>query len=122
MSVFEEKQRKICEKFHVSFRPVDEEMKLGVARNFDCKNMPLNGLRHNAQGDTSGWYIWSGSEEIPKDDPDFFQPLHIKHLCERCPLLLEYLALPPGSRFLISPQEDYFDVWQDDSLLDTGLI
>jgi hypothetical protein len=34
---------------------------------------------------------------------------------EWAPLILKYLGLPPGSRFLIT--DDYEDVWEDKSLL-----
>ena len=74
---------------------------------------PINGLRHEPVGDTNGWYIWAGPEL--SQDPDFFTPLHVHHLGEWCPQVLPYLALPPGSRFLIA--EGYEDVWHDEALL-----
>jgi hypothetical protein len=49
-------------------------------------------------------------------DPDFFVPLHQGHLVERVPEVADYLALPPGSRFLLTPE--FVDVWKDPSLLD----
>lgn len=63
---------------------------------------------------TTGWYIWAGEEF--STDPDFFVPLHVKHLNEWCPVVLKYLSLAPGWRFLVT--NDYEDVWQDKSLLD----
>ena len=78
--------------------------------------MPINGLRHQRDGDSSGWYIWAGGE--PSQDPDLFKPLHIEHLTDWCPSVLPYLGLPPGSRFQIAPQHE--DVWQDESLLSPG--
>jgi len=74
-----------------------------------------NGLRHEPEGDTSGWYIWAG--EDLSEDPDFFVPLHVEHLAQWCPAAIPYLALPPGWRFLVAP--GYEDVWHDDSLLHT---
>ncbi len=75
--------------------------------------MPVNGLPHKPEGDTSGWYIWAG--EQLSDDPGFFVPLHVEHLAEWCPAAIPYLALPPGWRFLVAT--GYEDVWPDQSLL-----
>ena len=75
---------------------------------------PLNGMRVRPVGKTSGWYLWGG--ETLSKDPNFFQPLHVAHLAERCPKALPYLALPPGWRFLLG-DDDYVDTWQDSSLL-----
>ena len=55
--------------------------------------LPVNGLRHWPEGDTSGWYIWAGEYS---EDPDFFKPLHIEHLMEWCPWVEKYLGLAPG--------------------------
>ena len=76
--------------------------------------MPINGLRHTPEGDTTGWYIWAG--ENFSQEPGFFEPLHVSHLSEWCHLVLKYLGLPPGSRFLIT-DIGYEDVWFDESLL-----
>ncbi len=75
----------------------------------------MNGLRHQPEQGTTGWFIWAG--EDLSDDPDFFVPLHAKHLAEWCPEVLVYLALPPGWRFLLAP--DHEDVWQDNTLLNS---
>lgn len=72
----------------------------------------MNGLRHRRQSDTSGWYIWGG---VYSEKPDFFVPLHAKHLNERCPEITKLLGLPPGYRFLLVG--DYLDIWYDASLL-----
>ncbi|MEQ1698563.1 MAG: hypothetical protein ABMA25_00550 [Ilumatobacteraceae bacterium] len=76
--------------------------------------VPLNGLRHPPEGDTTGWYLWAG-EELSQED-DFFVPLHVEHLVQWCPDALPSLGLPPGWRFLIAP--GYEDGWYDESLLD----
>jgi hypothetical protein len=75
--------------------------------------LPINGLRHRAEGGTSGWYFWLGEES--SSDPDFFSPLHAGHLKQQCPEIIKFLGLPPGYRFLIV--EDYLDVWFDESLV-----
>lgn len=92
--------------------PLPQE-KVGVARNVRGSLWPLNGLRHPAAGDASGWYIWAGEELSGRDD--FFVPLHVSHLQDWRPEVLPYLDLPPGWRFLIAP--GYEDVWFDESLL-----
>jgi hypothetical protein len=75
---------------------------------------PVNGLRHTPTGDTNGWYIWAGDEL--SDSPDFFLPLHVEHVADWRDRIADYLALPPGWRFLIAP--DHEDVWFDKSLLE----
>jgi hypothetical protein len=47
---------------------------------------------------------------------DFFKPLHVSHIPEWAPLVLKYLGLPPGYRFLID-EKGYEDVWEDKSLI-----
>lgn len=111
----EEQQQRVCARYGVEFTPPSSQLKVGIARNVREGILPLNGLRHPPVGDTSGWYIWAGEE--PSADPDFFVPLHIEHLPEWCPLVIPYLGLPPGWRFLVT--DDYEDVWEDSSLLMT---
>jgi hypothetical protein len=95
------------------FTPPAPNSKIGIALNVRQDIVPINGLRHPPQVDTNGWYIWKG-EEISQDD-DFFKPLHIEHMPDWCPVILDYLALPPGWRFLIAGA--YVDVWFDPDLL-----
>jgi hypothetical protein len=111
----EEEQIRLCKKFGVEFRPSPEDLKVGVARNVRSGIRPINGLRHPPTESTTGWFIWAGEDFSTA--PDFFVPLHAKHLEEWCPAVLKYLGLPPGWRFLIA--DGYEDVWYDDSLLDT---
>jgi hypothetical protein len=88
-------------------------MKVGIARNVRDGLLPINGLRHPIEGETTGWYIWAG--EDLSTDPDFFVPLHAAHLREWCPAAVRFLGLPPGWRFLVA--DSYEDVWEDSSLL-----
>jgi hypothetical protein len=106
-------QKEICEKYGVVHFPSPANLKVGIALNVRDGIMPINGLRHPPEGDTTGWYIWSG-EELSAD-PAFFKPLHVEHLSDWCPSVQKYLGLPPGWRFLITG--DYEDVWFDESLL-----
>ena len=74
---------------------------------------PVHGLRHMPEGQSNGWYVWTG--DLSQDE-DFFQPLHADHLLDRCPEVAPLLDLPPGSRFLLAP--GHLDTWRDPSLLD----
>jgi hypothetical protein len=87
--------------------------KVGIARNVLEGLLPLNGLRHPPEGDSTGWYIWAG--EVLSSADDFFAPLHVAHLNERCPEIVRFLGLPPGWRFLIAGSIE--DVWFDPALL-----
>ncbi|MBD2769593.1 hypothetical protein IC235_17020 [Hymenobacter sp. BT664] len=109
-----EEQKLICLKYNTEYYAVDSELKIGISKGALAGVMPLNGLRHPIEGDTSGWYIWGGEEF--SDDPDFFLPFHLSHITEILPRIAKYLALPPGWRFLVAPH-DYEDVWYEEKLL-----
>jgi hypothetical protein len=113
MSSLSNEQRKICLKFGASCLLSDDRLKIGISKTFDPAQFPINGLRHPPEGDTTGWYIWSG-EEFPTDDGSFVA-LHAFHLNDRCPEIVKYFGLGPGWRFLVAP--GYEDVWFDPSLL-----
>lgn len=90
--------------------------KLGASRslvNGDWE-WPVHGLRHPPDGDTSGWYVWTGEFS---DSSDFFVPWHHSHLIAACLQTERLLALPPGTRFLIAPGHE--DVWDDPELLNS---
>lgn len=108
-----DEQMAICKKYKAEFCESPSFLKIGISKNVREGARPINGLRHPAANDTTGWYIWGGEEY--SEDPDFFVPLHVEHLREWCPMILKYLGLPPGWRFLLT--EDYEDVWQDEALL-----
>ncbi len=109
-------QKEICNKYGFKFEPCDLDLKVGVSIDIKEKgiSMPIHALRHPAQGDTTGWYIWSGDYN---EDEDFFKPMHASHLKEHCPLILPYLGLASGCRVLIAENGNYVDVWEDLSLL-----
>jgi hypothetical protein len=107
-------QRRLCAQHGVPFVEAPEHLKVGISSNVRSGLRPIHGLRHPPQGDTTGWYLWAGDE--PSTAADFFQPLHVSHLAEWCPLALKFLGLPPGWRFLVA--EGHEDVWGDPSLLD----
>lgn len=106
-------QRQVCRRFNVDAEPPAQGTKLGVALNVRGEGLPLHGLRHPPEGGTNGWYLW---RDEYSDYPEFFVPIHVEHLGEWCPDAVPYLALPPGWRFLLTP--DYEDVWFDVTLLE----
>jgi hypothetical protein len=107
-------QKRVCQNFGADFLQCEEFLKVGISRDFDRGQFPINGLRHPPEGDTTGWYIWSGEDF--SEAPDFFVALHALHLHDRSPEILKDLGLAPGWRFLIAP--DYEDVWFDAKLLE----
>lgn len=110
-----EDQINICKKYGVDGCATTTTLKVGIANNVKNKALyPVNGMRHNPDGDTTGWYIWAGTEFY--EEPDFFVPLHVEHIENWRPEILKYLALPPGYRFLIG-ENNYEDVWFDETLL-----
>lgn len=106
-------QKEICIKYGAKFINCDLKLKIGISQNVKSDLRPINGMRINPENGTCGWYIWAGEE--CSDAPDFFVPLHAEHLEQWAPLVLKYLGLPPGWRFLVT--EEYEDVWEDDLLL-----
>ena len=106
-------QRAVCEEHGATYTPCDPSAKIGISSGALRRDLPLNGLRHQAHGGTTGWYIWGG-EELGTS-PDFFRPMHVHHLGDQIPEILPYLGLPPGWRFLVTPETE--DVWLDESLL-----
>lgn len=113
MNNLNEEQQLICKKYSASYEKCDLELKIGVSLSVKNGERPIHGLRIRAENGTSGWYIWAGEWS---NEPDFFVPLHGVHLHDWAPIVLPYLGLPNGWRFLVS--EDYEDVWQDLGILE----
>jgi hypothetical protein len=116
MALSTDEQVQVCRRFGSQVHVPLPNAKVGIALK-TLGQRPLNALRHPPEGDTSGWYIWGG--ENLSSDPAFFEPLHVSHLSEYCPTLLPYLALAPGWRVLLAPQQE--EVWYDQSLLKTDV-
>ncbi|HEY1876466.1 MAG TPA: hypothetical protein VGG66_03315 [Rhizomicrobium sp.] len=106
-------QKTLCAKYGAQYLPCDDYLKIGISKNFDSTIFPINGIRHSPARDTTGWYIWSGEQF--SSEPDFFVPIHLLHLNDRCSEIVKYLGLGPGWRFLFSPNQE--DVWFDEPLL-----
>lgn len=111
-STLEDRQRAVCDQFGLAFLACTPEERIGLAPNVTDATRQLNGLRVAPQGDASGWYIWAGGEL--DDTPDFYIPLRAQSLQTWAPLVLPYLGLPPGARFLL--RDDCVQVWLDHSL------
>jgi hypothetical protein len=110
----ESEQISVCRQQGANYVPASLESKLGFSFETEAE-VPTNGLRHSPQGDTNGWYIWGG--KTFSTAPEFFSPLHTRHMLNRKPEIVRFLGLPPGYRFLVDG--DYVDVWFDSSLLDS---
>ena len=110
----QEIQKAVCSRFEAPYYGCDLSLKVGISKAVKEGVRPLNGMRIKPEGDTCGWYIWAGVEF--SEAPDFFVPLHASHVSEWAPLIVPYLGLPPGWRFLVT--EEYEDVWKDPKLID----
>ena len=107
-----EAQESLCKAQGSAFMPVEGTDKVGLAVA-TLGLAPINGLRHPLSGDTTGWYIWCGEQF--SESADFFYPICVDHLIEKLPSVADFLALPPGYRFLMA--DGYRDIWLDASLL-----
>jgi hypothetical protein len=108
MDPWEQAQLEMCRRFGVTPLPCLPSEKVGIARNVREGVMPIHGMRIAPEGGTCGWYIYAG--EVMSEDEDFFVPLHVAHLASWSTLVIPYLSLPPGWRFLVT--DVYEDVWQ----------
>lgn len=112
-NAIEEIQRAQCRKSGTKYFECCLTDKVGIALNVSENAVQIHGLRHPPEAQTTGWFIWAGTDL--SSDEDFFKPLHAEHLVELCPQVIKFLGLPPGWRFLKAG--DYEDVWYDESLL-----
>lgn len=112
MEHIDKQQKAVCLKYGSSYVPAELSSKVGIAVE-TIGTPPLNALRHPSQGDTCGWYIWGG--EKMSQAPDFFKALHVSHLKDKCPEILQFLGLAPGWRVLLAGEHE--DVWYDEGLL-----
>jgi hypothetical protein len=108
----EEDQRSACSKHGADFCSPLKGSRVGIAlHTLDLK--PLNGMRVEPVGNTCGWYLWGGGDRSNADD--FYSPMCVEHLIDKCPIAVPFLALPPGWRFLTDGE--YVDIWYDAALL-----
>jgi hypothetical protein len=107
------RQAAICARAQTEPSFLSPEARIGIGRDFDPTQIPINGHRHPVHGNMCGWYIWSG-EELSQD-ADYFEVICYKHLVNENWDWVIYLALPAGWRFLSAP--GYEDIWYDAELL-----
>ncbi|WP_420824788.1 immunity protein Imm33 domain-containing protein [Streptomyces coryli] len=113
---FAAQQRSLCVRVGAAVHAVGGSDLLGASSGVsEGRQWPLHGLRLMPEGGTSGWYLWTGDHD--PNDPDFFAPIHAKHIFEARLVVVPYLGLPPGWRFLIAP--GYEDIWFDREALDS---
>lgn len=100
-------QRAVCRRYGLGEVALDQMVAVALST---VGAMPVYGARIiPAAGDNVTWFFYSGEHS---DAADFYQPLHVAHLAETLPLVVPYLRLPHGSRFIID-DEGYEDVWLD---------
>lgn len=101
-------QQAICQKYGSAFvEPLDDEI-VGVALN-TLTQVPLHGVRIMPTENTTGWYIWGGTYS---EAADFYQPVCLSHLRDRCPIVIKYLGLEPEFKFMID-RKGFEDVWRE---------
>jgi hypothetical protein len=92
---------------------IDFDLKTGLAIK-SLNQVPIYGVRCQPETGTNGWFIWGG---LYSSADDFFEPVHTVHLSDLLPIVLPYLRLPPGYKFIVD-QSGYEDVWfEPDDLL-----
>jgi hypothetical protein len=101
-----EDQKRICAKYGAAFCSCAADERAGVARQ-TLARAPIYGARKKNEDGSASWYIWAGPHS---SEADFYQPVCAGHLDELLPIVLPYLALPPGYRFIID-REGFEDVW-----------
>ena len=110
--------QRICSRAGVSPQPPGANSRVGIADEVVADAPVICGQRHLPEGDFSGWMLWAGDSFSEADD--FFTPLCVEHLRERCPEVLPYLALPPGWSFAIGTGLE--DLWFNPALLERPAV
>ena len=101
-------QNAICEKYGMSVLPPEEMVAIAIE---SLGNTPIYGTRVCLpDGGNVSWFIHGGTHSAAID---FYQPVCIEHLPEMLPLVMKYLCLPTGAKFIIDTQ-GYEDVWMEE--------
>ncbi|MNR35106.1 hypothetical protein D3C85_1529280 [compost metagenome] len=102
------RQIDICKKYGSRVIPYSLEDMVAVALETIDKS-PIVGMRYILDaGDNVSWFFYCGENS---DDDDFYRTMHVGHLGEFVPEVIDYLCLEPGYRFVID-REGYEDVWK----------
>ncbi|WP_241011464.1 hypothetical protein [Burkholderia sp. Ac-20392] len=101
------RQEAICARYNL---PVVEPEDMVAVAMSTLGNAPVYGTRITlSEGQNVSWFFHCGEYS---DADDFYQPLHATHLSAFLPLVLPYLMLPAGARFIID-DTGYEDIWMD---------
>ncbi|WP_426203944.1 immunity protein Imm33 domain-containing protein [Pseudomonas sp. TWP3-1] len=98
-------QNAVCEKYGMSVLPPEDMVAIAIG---SLGNTPIYGTRIRLpDGGNVSWFIHCGTHSTAID---FYQPICIEHLPDMLPLVMKYLCLPTGAKFIIDIQ-GYEDVW-----------
>ena len=109
-----EQQKQVCRGHGAAFVEAEPALKVGLATD-TIGQQPVYGMRYRPAEGSTGWYIWCGEHS---EADDFFDAMCAQHLSEFLPQVIAYLALAPGSSFMIDGK-GYEDVWFDPGLAET---
>ncbi|GGK48068.1 hypothetical protein SAMN04490189_0043 [Pseudomonas koreensis] len=98
-------QKKVCEQYGLPVLPPEEMVAVAIG---SLGKSPIYGTRVQLpEGGNVSWFIHCGDYSATDD---FYQAVHIQHLSEMLPQVVNYLCLPTGAKFIIDT-EGYEDVW-----------
>ncbi len=98
-------QEKICSKYGMPVQAPEEMVAIAID---SLGKSPIYGSRVQLPGDGNiSWFIHCGEFS---DADDFYKPVHVHHLSEMLPQVVNYLCLPTGAKFIIDTA-GYEDVW-----------
>ncbi len=101
-------QSAICEKYGMSVLPPEDMVAIAIE---SLGSTPIYGTRVRLpDGVNISWFIHGGTHSAAID---FYQPVCIEHLPEMLPLVMKYLCLPTGAKFIIDTK-GYEDVWMEE--------
>lgn len=101
------RQEAICVRYNL---PVVEPEDMVAVAMSTLGKAPVYGTRITlSEGQNVSWFFHCGE---CSDADDFYQPVHAAHLSACLPLVLPYLMLPAGARFIID-DTGYEDIWLD---------
>lgn len=103
-------QQFVCQKFNSKFVPPTENEMVALAIS-SLGEIPITGIRNVLEANENiSWFFYCGEFS---EDKDFFKPIHISHLKDYLPEVMQYLALEEGFRFVID-NDGYEDVWKEE--------
>ena len=111
------KQKEICIKYGAIPCACSNADSMLIAKE-SIGLLPINGMRRQAHRGESGWTVWCGAD-IPADEETFFSELPAFNIQRSLAEAYQFLALPPGYRFLIAGA--FAKAWFDPGLLNDTL-